>query len=392
MNEINFKKEAEKIYPDIIEFRRHFHRHPEISFEEYETSNYIRQKLDEMGIKNFSLAKTGVVGLIGEGENCAALRADMDALPILESTGLEFESEKHGVMHACGHDMHSAMLLGAAMILKKYEKDIKGQVKLIFQHAEELIPGGASELIEAGVLEYPKPSAIFAQHIHTTAETGKILTAPGAFTTSADELYWTIIGKSTHAAMPQIGNDPIMAASNLVLSLQSLITKFKDPLDPAVLSVTSFHGGKTTNIVPEIVDLQGTLRAFDQDWREKAHKLIERFSVEICRQYGTECLYKPKMGFPPTLNNETTTTLVKNIVRDLYGPQSFETTRPMTWAEDFAYYTYKIPGTLWLLGVKPHDADEMPSLHNPRLNPDENALPVGTAMLAAVAFNYLLGL
>lgn len=392
MGKINFKEEANKIFPDILDYRRHIHRYPELSFEEYETSKFVMKTLDKIGIKNFSLTETGVVGLVGEGDNCVALRADMDALPILEGTSLDFESENHGVMHACGHDMHTAMLLGAAMILKKYEKHLQGTVKLIFQPGEEIIPGGALQMIEAGVLNYPKPSAIFAQHVHPMADTGIILTAPGAFTTSADELYWTIIGKSCHAALPHIGSDPIITASNLIVSLQSLITKYKNPLDPAVISITSFHGGTTTNIIPEIVDLKGTLRTFDNDWRIKAHRIIERFSVEICRQFDTECIYKPKMGFPTTFNNELTTTLVKNTVRDVFNASRFENTPPMMWAEDFAYYTNEIPATLWLLGVKPPELEEMPSLHNTGFAPDEDALPVGTAMLAAVAFNYLAGL
>ena len=177
MNEINFKEEANKIYSEIVEYRRHIHSKPEISFKEYETSKFIIEKLNEIGVKNHKLAETGVVGLIGQGADCVALRAEMDALPILESSGLEFMSENHGIMHACGHDMHVAMLLGAAKILKKYEDKLQGIVKLIFQPGEEVIPGGASMMIEEGVMSFPSPSAIFAQHVHPTAETGKILTA-----------------------------------------------------------------------------------------------------------------------------------------------------------------------------------------------------------------------
>jgi len=392
MDTINFRDEAYNIFQDLLNYRRHIHRNPELSFEEYETSRYIKQILDKMEVKNYSLTETGVVGLIGNGENCVALRADIDALPILEGTGLEFESDKIGKMHACGHDMHTAMLLGAASILKNHENQIKGTVKLIFQPGEELIPGGASQMIEAGVLDNPKPKAIFAQHVHPMSKTGTILTAPGPFTTSADELYWSIIGISSHAALPHIGSDPIIAASNLIVSLQSLITKYKNPLDPAVMGITSFHGGTSTNIIPDIVDLKGTLRTFDNSWRQKAHRIIERFSVEICRQYDTECLYKPKMGYPSTINDEKTTAFVKDTVRNIFGDNQFEDTRPMMWAEDFAYFSNKIPATLWLLGVKPSEVKEMPSLHNSAFSPDEDAMPVGTAMLAAVAFKYLEGL
>jgi amidohydrolase len=389
MKKKNFREEANRIIPDLLDYRRYIHRNPELSFEEFETAKFISQTLDDIGVKNFSLTETGVVGLIGEGDNCVALRADMDALPILEGTGLEFQSEKHGIMHACGHDMHTAMLLGAAKILKKHESKLNGTVKLIFQPGEELIPGGAYQMIKAGVLDYPKPKAIFAQHVHPMSDTGMILTAPGPFTSSADELYWTIIGRSTHAALPHIGSDPIIAASNLIVSLQSLITKYKNPLDPAVLAITSFHGGTSTNIIPEIVDLKGTLRTFDDSWRQKAHKIIEHFSVEICRQFDTECLYKPKMGFPPTLNNERMTALVKETAREVLGVNNFEDTPPMMWAEDFGYYSYKIPATLWLLGVKPPELEEMPSLHNTAFSPDEDALPIGATMLASVASRFL---
>jgi amidohydrolase len=255
--------------------RRTIHRNPELSFQEFETSNFIKQKLGEWGIEHREIGGTGVVAHIGNGDNCVALRADIDALPIHEETGLEYSSQNPGVMHACGHDMHTTMLLGAAYRLKQIENELKGVVKLIFQPGEEKLPGGAKLLIENGVLENPRPGAIFGQHINPGESVGKISLAPGYVMASADELYITVKGKGSHAAQPHIGNDAILAASHLVQYYQTMVSKMKNPLDSGVISITAVNGGSANNIFPSEVKMLGTMRAFNQDWRNYIHEIIE---------------------------------------------------------------------------------------------------------------------
>ncbi|MFN3194948.1 MAG: M20 family metallopeptidase [Chlorobiota bacterium] len=380
---------SEDLYSKMLNIRRTIHQNPELSFEEYETSKYIKNKLDELGIENQIIGKTGVVGLIGKGEKCVALRADIDALPIEEETGLDFASQNKGVMHACGHDMHTTMLLAAAEILKDMEDSINGVVKLIFQPGEEKLPGGASILIEEGVLENPTVNAIFGQHIFPGEQEGTVSLNSGPVMGAPDELYFTIRGKSTHAAQPHLGFDPIVAASNLILHFQDLITKYKDPIEPGVLSITSIKGGNSTNIIPNSVDLMGTLRSFDEDWRNKMHKLIYENSELLSKLYGCEIDVTIKKGYPPVINDEELTNLTIEISKEIVGEVNTLEFIPKMWGEDFAFYGKNIPATFWFVGVRPSELDDMPALHNSKLSPSEKAMPIGTAMLVNSAINYL---
>ncbi|MFH1049796.1 MAG: M20 family metallopeptidase [bacterium] len=386
---MNTLESIKAINDEIILHRRHLHANPELSFKEYETSEYIRSVLNDLGIENETIGQTGVVGLIGMGEKCIALRADIDALPIQEETGLPFCSKNVGVMHACGHDMHTAMLLGAAKILKENEDKLNGIVKLIFQPGEEKVPGGASVLIKEGILENPKPEAVFGQHIYPDASVGTISVVPGFIMAAPDEIYWTIRGKGGHAAQPHLNSDVMISASQLVIYLQSLITKFKNPVSPGLLSVTAIHGGSAPNIFPDEVKLMGTLRSFDSNWRKQMHNMIVEKSSEICKLYGTECEVKIECGYPAVFNNEKTTAFIQSTAKDIFGEKAVLEFEPKMWGEDFGFYAKEIPSTFWFLGVRPGNEKVMPGLHNSKMSPDEEAMVYGTAMSVEAGMRFL---
>lgn len=380
---------ANELFSEMVAMRRHLHQNPELSYEEYKTSDFIKNKLSLLGIPNQKLANTGVVGLIGKGDKCVALRADIDALPILEANSIEYCSINNGVMHACGHDLHTSMLLGAAQILKEFEPYFEGTVKLIFQPGEEKLPGGAIEMINQGVLENPVPLAVFGQHCNPETSTGTISLKSGPIMAATDELYWTIVGKSTHAAQPHLGTDPILASSHLIVHLQSMLTKFRNPLEPGILTVSSIHGGTSNNIIPDNVDMKGTLRSFDENWRNKALIKSRKISQDVCGLFDTHCVYNCVPGYPVLVNNVETTDFISNLFVKMFGEANLIDLEPKMWAEDFSYFAQKIPSTFWFLGVKPIDKDMIPPLHNAQFSPDEKSMIYGASMLAASALMFL---
>ncbi len=385
----NVLESAREQFPWMLERRRYLHKHPELSFLEFETSDFILKELTALNIRAEKVTETGVLGVIGSGSNCVALRADMDALPITEESGLDFASVNQGIMHACGHDLHMTMLLGAAKILKMNEDILNGCVKLIFQPGEEKIPGGASLMIKAGVLENPVPRFVFGQHINPSMRTGTIAGKPGAFMASSDELYWEIKGTSCHAAQPHLGNDPILAASQLTVSLQTLMTKFRDPMKPAVLTVTSIHGGEATNIIPEKVSMKGTLRFFDNDLRFEILERINDISQNVAKIYNLSISFNPLIGYPPVINDTHAAEIAAGSAAELFGQDNYLTWLPMMWGEDFAYYGQNVPSCFWFTGCNGDADNAMPSLHNCRLAPDENAMIYGTAMMINTALKGL---
>lgn len=389
MNKEYILNKSKELLPVTIKNRRHIHSNPELSFQEFQTAEYIRCILNQHNIYNYPLAETGTVAIIGKGDSCVALRADIDALPIFEETNLEFASRTDGIMHACGHDMHTSMLLTAAIILKENESNLNGCVKLIFQPAEEKIPGGAKLMIEQGVLENPRPLAIFGQHIYPQEQSGTVSTNSGPVLASADELYFTIKGKGSHAAQPHVGSDAILAASNLIIYYQSIISKFKNPLESGVLSVTSIHGGSATNIFPDEVKMMGTLRAYSNDWRFRVHDILRKNSKQIAELYGCTCEVEILEGYPPVVNDNSTTQFARTISEELFGKENTLEFEPKMWAEDFAYFAKEIPACFWLTGVRPAGVQELPPLHNSRLSPDENAMANGVAMLVYSAYKFL---
>ncbi|MFP4528226.1 MAG: M20 family metallopeptidase [Candidatus Kapaibacterium sp.] len=385
----DIKIETEKIFDEIVSHRRHFHQYPELSGEEFATSDYIRDYLKEIGIETLGIAGTGRIGMIGDGEHCIALRADMDALPLDEETGLEYSSKKHGSMHACGHDMHMAMLLGAARILKKNEKELRGCIKLLFQPSEEKLPGGAAKMIEQGALEDPIPFAIFGQHVEPSMPAGKIAITEGPIFASSDEIYIELIGKGSHAGQPHLGNDPLIVASQLALHFNNLLNKHKNPLHPALLAITSIQGGSAPNIYPDRVRMMGTLRTYDDHIRFGIHEKIKKDIGLICSLYGVEPRINITAGYPPLINHDSTSEFVRETAVKLFGESDVLNMEPKMWAEDFAYFARQAPSAFWMVGARPSDESHVASLHNPRFAPDEEAMKYGTVMLAATAFEFL---
>lgn len=387
MVEEKIKKLAKEYAPQFIEIRRHLHAHPELSYQEFETSAYVQQKLKEYNIPFEVKATTGVVGLI-EGKNpqsrIVALRADMDALPIVEENNVPYKSTKAGVMHACGHDVHTTCLLGAARILSETRNDWEGTVKLIFQPGEEKNPGGASLLINEGVLNDPAPECIFALHVNPQLEVGKLSYRAGKVMASADELYFTIRSKGGHAAAPHLTADTILIASTLIVNLQQVISRNRDPLSPSVLSITSFQGGYTTNVIPSEVKLMGTFRAMDETWRFKAHEIIKKLSTELVHSMGAELDLHIDVGYPTVYNNEHLNIAARKIAESYMGSSNVEETEIRMGAEDFGYYSQKIPGCFFRLGTANKAKGLTAGVHTPRFNIDENAIEIGMGIMAAL--------
>lgn len=376
-------------FKKMVDVRRTIHKNPELSFQEFETSKYVQEFLQNAGIEFRVVAGTGVVAHVGSGTRCVALRADIDALPIEEETGLEYASRNAGVMHACGHDMHTTMLLSAARILKSRESELQGVVKLLFQPGEEKSPGGASLMIAEGALQNPTPSMIFGQHMNPEAPCGQVSFVSGPMMAAADELYITIRGFGAHAAQPHKGHDPIITASVLIQHLQTLITKSRNPLVPGVLTITSIHGGSATNIIPEVVELKGTLRAFDQEWREHAWEFITTSTKTICQLHHCEGEVEIMKGYPPLVNHEAATEFARKTAIGLLGPSNVTDFEPKMWAEDFSFYSQYMPACFWMLGGRPPNVDAMPGLHNAKFAPDEQSMIAGSALMVEVAIRAL---
>jgi hippurate hydrolase len=376
---------AKKYAPEFIAVRRHIHANPELSYQEFKTSAFIQEKLASFEIPFQLLATTGVIGLIkgkNPGKRIIALRADMDALPIQEENKVEYASTNKGVMHACGHDVHTTILLGAAKILNELKNDWEGTIKLVFQPGEERNPGGASILIKEGVLENPAPKAIFGLHVHPGLPAGKLSFKEGKVMASADEIYITIRGKGGHAASPQVAADIILIASHLIIALQQVISRNRDPFDPSVLSITSFQGGHTTNVIPSEVKLMGTFRAMDESWRFKAHEIIRKLSTGLVHSMGAEIDLHIDVGYPSVYNNEELNVVAKNLAKQFMGDENVETTELRMGAEDFGYYTQVIPGCFYRLGVMNEAMGIVSGVHTPTFNIDESAIETGMGMMA----------
>ncbi len=376
---------AKKYAGEFIDIRHHLHAHPELSYKEFETAAFIQQKLKDWCIPFEVKATTGVVGLI-QGENpssrITALRADMDALPITEENDVDYRSKNMGVMHACGHDVHTTCLLGAAKILNELKDKWEGTVKLIFQPGEEKNPGGASLLIAEGVLENPKPEKIFALHVHPGLEIGKLSFRNGMVMASADEIYITVKSKGGHAAAPQFTADTILIASQLVVSLQQIISRNNSPVNPSVLSITSFQGGHTTNVIPSEVKLMGTFRAMNEEWRFKAHELIKKQTIEIVRAMGAEATIHIDVGYPFVLNDEKLGNAARTKAEEYMGAANVEETELRMGAEDFAYYSHQVPACFFRLGAGNKTKGITSGVHTPTFNIDEGAIEIGMGMMA----------
>lgn len=376
---------ASQYAPELIAIRHHIHANPELSYKEFETTKFVQDKLSALHIPFEIKATTGVVGLLkgkNPGKRIIALRADMDALPITEENDVPYKSRNPGVMHACGHDVHTTCLLGAAKILNETKNDWEGTIKFIFQPGEEKNPGGASLMIKEGVLENPKPSAILGLHVHPQLETGKYRFRGGKIMASADEIYITIKSKGGHAAAPQQTADTILIAAQLVVALQQIISRNRNPFSPSVLSITSFQGGYTTNVIPSEVKLMGTFRAMDEQWRFEAHTLIRKLATELVHSMGAEIDLHIDVGYPTVYNDEKLNTVVESFAADYAGASNIEESELRMGAEDFGYYSQVIPGCFYRLGAGNVSKGITSGVHTPTFNIDEDAIELGAGMMA----------
>lgn len=385
---INWKALVAEQLETFIGFRHHIHAHPELSFQEFNTAAFIAARLQEWGISFQSgLAGTGIVALI-EGRNPSsriiALRADMDALPIQEMNDVPYKSTNAGVMHACGHDVHSACLLGAAKLLQATRTDWEGTVKLIFQPGEEKHPGGASLLIKEGVLENPKPSAIVALHVYPHLPFGQLGFRLGQYMASADEIYITVKGRGGHAALPHQTVDPIVIAANLLVSLQQVISRQCNPLSPSVLSFGKIQGGVAGNVIPDEVKLEGTLRCFDETWRAKAHEIIKTHTEGLCRAMGGDAVVDIPMGYPSLFNDPILTDKVRTMATQVVGESNVIDLDLRMAAEDFSFYTHQVPGCFFRLGTAHNGQFEKP-VHNAGFDIYDEAIGIGVRMFCEVA-------
>ncbi|NVN95449.1 MAG: amidohydrolase [Bacteroidetes bacterium] len=387
------KSLASDYLPEFIEIRRKIHIHPELGFEEHKTSELIANSLKEFGIPfQAGIAKTGIVAII-EGKNptkkIIALRADMDALPIEEKNNCEYKSVNKGIMHACGHDAHIACLLGAAKILQTIKDEFEGSVKFIFQPSEEKFPGGAQAMIKERVLENPVPELIIGQHVLPTLESGKIGLRAGKYMASTDEIYLTVKGKGGHAATPELNINPIVIASHIIIALQK-ITDYNTQTDlPTVLSIGRIEGNGRTNIIPDEVKMDGTLRTFDEEWRAKAHYKITEIAQSVAKEMGGSCDVFIDKGYPFLVNDIKVTADIKSYAIDFLGKENVIKLDMRLTAEDFAYYSQEIPACFYRLGVRNEAKGIVSNLHTNTFDIDENSIETGMGLMAWLAYSQL---
>ena len=384
---------ASQYLSEAISVRRHLHQHPELSTQEVETSAFISKKLTEWGIEHrCGISKTGIVGVI-KGKNpdsfVVGLRADMDALPIAEQNTFDFKSLNPGVMHACGHDAHIASLLFTLRILQQLKAEFEGSVKFFFQPSEEQYPGGAITMINEGALENPKPNVMLAMHVMPGLPSGTVGFKAGKYMASTDEIYITVKGKGGHAATPNLNVDPITTAAQTIIALQQVVSRMAPPTIPTVLSFGRIEGLGRTNVIPDEVKIQGTIRTFDEDWRAKAHRLIEEISVNTCKAFGAEAEVFVDKGYPFVVNDEVVTRNSAQWASEYLGSDFVKPLDLRMTAEDFSYFSHRIPSCLYRVGIDFPGSDEILNLHTATFNLHEEALESSIAVMSWLALRWL---
>lgn len=383
---------AQSIFSEVVANRRHIHANPELSFLEYNTSAFIKGQLDDLGIDWQEMANTGIIALIKgaiPSDNVIALRADIDALPITEVEGRSYGSKNEGVMHACGHDVHSSSLLGTAKILQSLKDQFAGTIKLIFQPGEEKLPGGASIMIKEGVLENPAPQAIVGQHVMPLIEAGKVGFRSGKYMASTDELYVTVKGKGGHGAQPQQNIDPIVITAHIITALQQIVSRIADPKMPTVLSFGKIIANGATNVIPNEVKLEGTFRTFDENWRMEAHQKMKKMAEGIAESMGGSCDFEVANGYPFLVNNEALTGKVKSYAEDYLGKENVVDLDMWMAGEDFAFYSQLTDACFYRLGTRNEKQGITASVHTPDFDIDEKALSLSTGLMAYIAIKQL---
>lgn len=378
---------------DTIKLRRHLHAHPELSFQENNTVAFVEEKLRAMGIDKIEpKANTGLVALI-EGKNPSekiiSLRADMDALPINEANDVSYKSTNPGVMHACGHDVHTSSLLGTARILNEVKGDFEGTIKLLFQPGEEKVPGGASMMIADKALDNPSPSAIMGQHVMPLIPVGKVGFRKGMYMASADELYLTVKGKGGHGAMPESLVDPVLISAHILVALQQVVSRKADPKTPSVLSFGKIQADGATNVIPNQVSIEGTFRTLDEDWRKKAHEHMIRIAKGIAEGMGGSVDFEVRKGYPFLKNEPLLTERCIQAAKVYLGDENVVDLDIWMAAEDFSYYTQEIDGCFYRLGTRNDAKGIVSGVHTPTFDIDEDALGLSTGLMAWLALEEL---
>jgi amidohydrolase len=381
----SIKTMSESFFEEIKTYRRHLHQHPELSFKEYHTADFIENKLREMGIENVQrIVKTGVTFLLegsSEGKNLA-LRADIDALPIFEKNKVDYKSKYDGIMHACGHDVHTSCLLGVAKILHQLKSEFKGSVKFIFQPGEEKAPGGASLLIKDGILKDPIPKAILGQHVMPFIEVGKVGFRPGKYMASSDEIYLTIEGEGGHAAMPEKLVDPVIITSHILIALQQIISRKASPKMPSVLSFGDISSKGSTNVIPDFVNVSGTFRTFDEIWRAEALVLITNMAEGIATSMGAKCKVRIEKGYPYLFNDPAYTERNISAAQEYLGVENVVNLDLWMASEDFSFYSQNVEGCFYRLGTRNETKSIISGVHTPDFNIDEDALKIGMGLMS----------
>ncbi len=387
------KQLAHAQFDEVITWRRYLHQHPELSQQEFGTMRYVADRLRAMGLQpQEGIGKTSVMAMIRGSINpdsyCVALRADYDALPITENTGLPFSSENPGVMHACGHDMHTSTLLGAANILVQMRDQMQGSIMLIFEPSEEMYPGGARMMMDDGLFNEVTPNEIYAFHCLPEMDSGSVGMRKGKYMASTDELYWTIKGRGGHGATPHLSIDPILVASHIVVALQQLVSRNASPLMPTTLSFGKFIGSGRTNIIPDEVKMEGIIRTFDEKWRLECHEKIRRMSCGIAEAMGAECDLFIDYGYPYVFNDDRCTQQVHDHAVEYLGEDKVEWLDMRMTAEDFAFFAQKIPACYFRVGIH-IPGTPFSNLHRPNLIVDERSIELASGL---VAYNALRAL